>query len=766
MRLNLGTLNRPGCLRDSRRGSHLRLTGVSIDAYPLSSHIDNLNVAKRPSPAISALQRDLNKLEILYDSSANSHDCSELAQVLSRHSDVVGRALLVGQWTDPKETKCYYILSASFWVADGTHVSLDQLSEAQSLLREKDLSTQALAKGLGLENDVAVVCKPNATCFFTDAFPANFRERVATHYQRMLLSSHNLDNFFDGQNYHASKPPGEGDVHPRFTSYAEVSEAIKDHFGIGASYFVYFGTREAEEADESHFRMHDKKKLSDCLPFRQDEEFRRKLKAAIGLKQPIIGHSADQPYYGIYPAYDHSIRRSPVEGVMIAWSDEPLTLPAAKAATSWLRERSARRHVEKARFLTAFRRHTKDALDKCTADLNHGRASRRASLESVSNYLCEKICELTNAESATVRLLHNTKEIVPGYGRAATPLGQYTSEDAGRPIKLGEWQSSAIAFAFHHQTNEPDIYIPDTKHIPEVYGLAGLQSVIEARETTRCEAVFRVRRGGLLAAVINVESPIVNSLHHERGFLRDCALILSDYLSQLETVRDWFGLATIAETQVQVHAVKSDVLAWRPGDGPGAESIVARLQKRMQGEASTHSEFATDVDGITIDTKNPDRGTRSFNQAWQERIDKHLREMGSDVGVGSVLRGEIPHDFPVSKLPSLIVIMDSIWKNIVEHSRLQENSLIFSLSEQPFAMSRVLTLHWHAPSQLPVALDRDRIFLQPLESEKGPHFGFFLIGVHTRLLGGHVELELHEPPDAGFSVLCFIPFEPELRDRP
>jgi hypothetical protein len=737
-----------------------------------------ISSSEKLSREFSDLQRELKALSGLYTDSLFVHDCSDLARVLAGHSGPFRDLLIVGFWTDPKTARTYVIRSASFLVSQGEFKTLDDLLERG---RYVDEPLQAIEGQFGFDATNSIVKgRPNVRCSFRFLLTSTVTraveivcEEIAAIYQQLLTTSQNFDNFIGGQIYRRSKPPEAKQYHPSFHSQSEIAEAISRNYDVAASYFLFLGSREAgHQITVDDFRRPDGGRIQETIPFASDPAFQRKLEISVRLKQPIVGVTDILPLnnYCIFPTADPSIRQSPVEGVLIIWNPERLVLSAYRASNTWLKEFAALKHIKRARFLADLRHEIESELKKAWDESWRGRAARQLSIRKIGEFLCKHLCDLTNAESATLRLRHDTLNIIRSYARASTPLGEYVSDAATtRPnldIHVEEWPHSAIAFAFHYQEDDPYLYFENVDAIPRKYSQAGLKSVLRLRESMHSEAVLRVRRGGLLAAIINVESPIEGAFGYELDFLTDCAAIMSEYLSRLEAVGDRFGLATMADTQIQIHRIKSFILDWTPPnprvnlphEAQQAVYICKRLKEGLVRQSVQGPQMRIDFAGAKI-AFDSQTSVRHFNRVLHEKVRSYLKDTGSDQRSNSVFDGQIPTDFPVADLSSIVVIMDSIWENITKNSKLKENRIVLNDVAQPFAKKRVLTIKWIAPTRLPDSINKDELFLRPLMSSEGPHYGFFLVGAHARLLGGHVELEEFSPA-RGFTLRAFIPYDP------
>ena len=714
---------------------------------------------------VNLLLEELDALGNRYDEAPLVHDCSELADLIVRYATTIGDVLLLGFWTDPQDNRTYVIRSASFLIHGGNYRTIDTMfprrvgSPISSIEAELDFLPPASCSET----------RPNVRCHFIhhgniDRLAA-VRFSIASIYQRFLLSSQNFANFVDGQIYRRSKPD-KSDFHPRFRTYSEISDAVEENYSVASSYFVFVGSRDAKKINPEDLRHPDGSGIDGIVSFYADPTFQQKLEISIHLKQSIVGATEDKQYhYCLFPAFDPSIRKSPIEGVLIIWSPKTLTLPTYRASATWLKEFSALRHIKKANFLSELRQRIEQELRRMTESELPGRKERQRSVERIGDFLCKSLCELTNAEAATLRLRHDTQRLLRLYGWHSTPLAS-----EGRPmpdIELDSWPTSAIAFSFRYDSSEPSLHFANVDDIPKAYRAKGLSNILRHWKATRSEAVIRIQRGGLLAAALNVESPIEGAFGDELEFLESCATVMSDYLTRLEAVGDRGGLATMADTQLAIHSIKSFISNWKPPSGrsinsqtPGVSQAIYICKRLQQNVVPRPAGAMIGFADTNVDLRDSD-SIRLFNRVLRNRFKKYLDETGSETKLSSVLVGKIPTRFPASDLASLVVIMDSIWGNMIRHTQLQKNRVAFEELCQPFGKKRrVLVIYWSAPSRLPKSIDRDQLFLRPIVLNDGHHFGFFLMGVHTRLLGGHVEYEEHPLSRGGFSIRAFIPYEP------
>lgn len=711
------------------------------------------------------LNSTLTEMEIEVTTNAGVHDCSPLIRALAPVWQLLGETILVGFYQLPGSSHPSLVRSASFLIKDNSFRTLEL--HTTEYRDNRPQLPQELAEAILPDNPARISIElEHVYCRFT---PVSAREeevdsltRLANLYQRFLLDSRNFENFMDGRIYFLARPDKHGELHPRFRSFHEIADALRREFSVNAEYVVFTGSRDpGYRPDPSDFPSSENKSLNQILPFSADQVFVWKLGRAVVYKQSIVGSVDTDWSYSIHPASDSTRRQSPVEGLMIIWDAKPISVMCYRAAATWLRDFSARRHLEQTRFLQDLRLRVEERIKKSSPQRVWGREARRLAVEEMAQHVCEQLCRLTNAESASFRLVSYARGVAQQCARFETALGRYGSvlrAGAMAPdILLSNWEHSAVAFAFKSHSPEAVLYIGDMSRLPEEYLKQGLQRVLLARPTSRSEAVIRIKQGGLLAAVINLESPVEGALQNDLEFFRDCSEVVSDYMTRLDTFGDRTALAEIAGAQIAAHAVKSFVAKWTPGDAEGAQVIASRLKSHLFGKARNNPSDYVEFAGKMLSISGPNACEALLN-AFHEWIADCLRRATSEVSSHDILLGNIPSGFAIADLPSLAVIFDSIWTNVLKFPKPDINVIKLAAEERAPFSTQLFTITWSAPNSLDSAVNRDLIFLRPPDKSIDSHFGFVLVGVHTRLLGGQVELvESHGVK--GFTVRIYIPYQ-------
>ena len=691
------------------------------------------------------------------------HDCTDIKNALVENSSIFDDIFLISTWTNPVTGKVFLLRSVSFHLSRSGGRSLEYIE--QEKIETFNTGKYELCNLLELNTEeYSFIENNNTKAFFRTNKDQSYQKIIEIMhlifdtYNQMVLSSNNFSNFIGGQAYHHSKPSKKGDLHPKFNSYTEISDVIEHTFNVQSNHFIYIGERNNITKDVEKYRTSSNKNIKNIIPYFDHNSFFDKLKISLSLKQPIVGKIENQTHFCIFPIHDPAISKSAIEGFIVLDSCKPIDRFCFSSSETWIREYSVKRHLQKAEFLTVFRNKCNEELKYFSKIPNAGRRSRRNSISNISNYICKKICDLTLAESTTFRLLHHSTGLIKKYGEYETALSPYSKRYSRRSpeydIHQKEWDKSLISFSLKDSVSKDLLYVPNVDFLPTEYIENGLKSVLSMRQNTRCELAIKIKRGNLLCAILNIESPIIDAFRHEQNFFSDCQNILSYFLTQLETVGDREGLTRIAEGQMEVHSIKDFVLKWDSGDVKGAVWITSRLKKQL---TRNHPNDSTDNEPSVKKTKTT--SVKIFNKHFRGYFSKWLKSICADEKVTAILSGSVNDDFPVTDLTSLFVIFDSLFNNI---RSVRRNHVSISTTKTSSSNLRILVLTWSAPSKLSLDVDRDKLFLQPIFRNDNPHYGFFLAGVHSRSLGGHVEFSEESCKCGGFEIKVFIPYTPEM----
>ncbi len=693
-------------------------------------------------------------------------DLYPIAAILTDYDQIIGRTIIVSA-AKSHNAQNPYILNAASYLVEGEKIrTLD--ADRSDLMK---MSPREALDWFVKDSSDAVNFELDGTFFRFELKHKIHESREILDsfvwlYQTGFIMSKIFENFLDGNNYKESAPVKESDLLPTFDKFSEIEKALTDSYGVSARHFVFVGSRDDVKRapiDDREFlseiRTEQNIELQDIVCLHEDERFVSAASVSISKRQTFTGYSPQfETYYAIIPVSHIVYRNSRVEGIMIVWSKTPLPEQCYRAAVTWTRSALTKRHAQKAEFLTDLRKRTDQEIDKLSHGHSVGRAERTKIIKQVGHFVCTSLVGLTNAESASLRVLHHSKRECVQYALRASAMGDYTCSGGAPVIKLDDWETSAVAFSYRDPNAKQTVLdIGDVENIADEYADAGLTSILHCRKDTRSETIIKLYRGNLMGGTLNVESPIRFAFRHDRSFFEDVSAILTNFLSRLEIFADRVALVAVANTQIAIHQVKAIIENWDGSDANVAHDVATRLKNSILGENTPEVLDAIHFGDERVEVSE-DYSPLEVEGIFRRRIDASLRKIASEKTSQDILLGNFPKELPAFDMPSILVILDSIWTNIISHGNVGNNKINLEADFQSGLHNRLFTIEWISPNRLPEdTIDRDLLFLDRRAVKGGTHFGFLFMGIHARLLGGHAELV--DPEDGrGFEVRIFIPY--------
>ena len=343
-------------------------------------------------------------------------NCKLLAEKLLPYTTLLGSILLLAYSPGTLGRELRLLRTASFMLDGNKCKSFTNKPLNQKNF--KDRGPQQVAAECGFDDkNCIILALGNSACYFKSkqlSPRAEIRElmaQIAYSYNFSVLRSINYENFIGGQIYYYSKPARDGELHPKFTSVDGICEVIRSTFGLDANYFVFTGQRYIKSVHARELRTTSGRAISATSALYKSDEFKRDLLISINQKQPIQGYERNGSllYYCIFPIFDPSMRGSPIEGVVLLKSGKRIPRIVFRSADTWIREYSAKRHIEQSIFIRDFRVKADQLLASIAGDTRCGRACRRERLAGLLDEMCHTVCRLTNGQSAAVRILERNE---------------------------------------------------------------------------------------------------------------------------------------------------------------------------------------------------------------------------------------------------------------------------------------------------------------------------------------------------------------------
>ena len=243
------------------------------------------------------LWRELDEIvahqDVALTSNSGVHDCTPLIRALAPVRELLGETALVGFYHQPGG-QIRVVRSASFLLTGDLVRTLEPVEEREALGRNAS-AVEVADFFLADRGECFNLKLEHVYCRFSPNIPwgasgQRSLKGLASLYQRYFLDSRNLENFMDGVVYWYARPGVSGALHPRFSTFPDIADAICDAFGVNAAYLVFTGSRDrANELQPADFSTTDNQPLSETLSFSRDPQFLRKLGLAVQLKQSIVG---------------------------------------------------------------------------------------------------------------------------------------------------------------------------------------------------------------------------------------------------------------------------------------------------------------------------------------------------------------------------------------------------------------------------------------------------------------------------------------------
>jgi hypothetical protein len=276
---------------------------------------------------------------------------------------------------------------------------------------------------------------------------------------------------------------------------------------------------------------------------------------------------------------------------------------------------------------------------------------------------------------------------------------------------------------------------------------------------THTEAVARVIAGKSLVAVMNIEAPVSGTLRNDLNFFGEYADFLGETHRRLFSISDAAGLASMARSHLALHSVADMLEKWTDNDADGALKIVQRL-KPMRSS----SILEQDSNEIAFPA-GPKIGSdvARFNSGLRDWITFVLHRKGNYAyDADSILQGCVSKHIPPNIIPALFVITTSIVENIIYRTTWDRHVVRFTDESNSCASKRQLIIEWTSEEWLEDDAGIDGVLVKPMVDAQGnKHFGFFLIGVYVRQVGGSAEFSPIGTPRSGFKLLVSLPYDPE-----
>ncbi len=506
-----------------------------------------------------------------------------------------------------------------------------------------------------------------------------------------------------------------------------ICKDISEHFCVSGFYVSLVGD------NKYHIHSDDQDKhsfLFNCELFYHDlsESTKRRLQYS--------GRVSDRDgdiYYKILPAIDRFSQDILVPGAFIIYR-RTINLPtqcevvARQLIDTMVYQRYS---LARTRFIESLQSQMISRSLKRSLKSARTISARKQILLEFSEACVKGLCQYSFAHSATIRLFSPFAEALIPLCYFNTEHGKYIAGKANY-IPTSNWKTSVNAFCFRGASSDDFIYIPDVSQIPESIRDKGLEAIAHVRENTRSEICFPLYSEDICLGTLNIEAPVPHAFDAEISFFRSVIGLFNQFFRLISQISDSEWLSRLSFTHFATHRLENFERSLDDTQKFELRQILERLN-------SAYSSAQLSNNSGTAKTKCFLRNILSYARGLQK----------SDEKVDIIrVTGDVPDRLPLPFERSFEVILKSLIDNAKRHSKLEEDNLEIRFSSKHFdgavsAKHPYVEVHYRASRGSIEEHEIESFTVSPIPDPDGEtiHLGLFLIGVHTRLLGGVIDIK-------------------------
>jgi len=345
-----------------------------------------------------------------------------------------------------------------------------------------------------------------------------------------------------------------------------------------------------------------------------------------------------------------------------------------------------------------------------------------------------KLMSTTYAYSAVVRLYDPYKKQLYVF---VEEKGKYTTRVTPiEAISLKNYRQSVNAFTFlDGGRNHEYVYIRNINAaIPDEYRKNGMDSPIKSRKNLLSEICFPLLAGNVPFGVLNIESPVKGAFDDDIQYLIGIKKAIEAFYSNLLHTNDLQWIKSQINRHENIHEIKNDIKL---------KLFDEKTRKRL-------------TQLLLLDSHEQTR-VNYKNKPIKERMDCWIDQMYSPLieaqreKIHAILEYNLePNiELPRGLTENVIIILKNLVQNIVAHGdRLHDKVII---STRPFyKIGDWDTIRIYMRTYGIIDCDAiNKIGIVPIRTHRDdiPHYGMFLIGMMTRILGGAMHVSRKSTSD-------------------
>lgn len=362
--------------------------------------------------------------------------------------------------------------------------------------------------------------------------------------------------------------------------------------------------------------------------------------------------------------------------------------------------------------------------------------------------VAKKLILTTHAHSVTIRKYSSFTDSLELVSSDERPVGGVQHAEGlvvsnALPTIECSATNSVNGFCYKKIRDTDAVYIPDVDNIPENYRASGLADIKRWRPGTKSELCVPIIARKLRYGTLNLEAPFAAAFEFDVDYVKSISYLVSQYLDILGSGQDSWWLSHLSFTHLATHELKDFKQSLNTTQQERLERIIYTLSPQNLYSSAKGSTLGEVIE-LMRQAHSRMTAQIQFDSVWKY-----------PASAGDI---RLPQRF----ISSLYLILLSVLNN-TRHSKYETDVISVTLveySRQPL----VLRVDYSSGYAVVDPENLVGMFDVPNINSDGWHFGLFLIGVHCRLLGGHVEVnpECYRDDDyAKFSFRIDLPIEGE-----
>jgi len=337
-----------------------------------------------------------------------------------------------------------------------------------------------------------------------------------------------------------------------------------------------------------------------------------------------------------------------------------------------------------------------------------------------------QVLNTTSAHSAVVRLYYPELKGLKVFTADSKDRGQYdyNKVEEINIIPLTLRRTSVNAFIFLDGAKRYDyVYLPNMrKPIPSPYNDGGLDHWLKTRESSLSEICFPLLAGGMPFGTLNIESEVIDAFgENDIRYLQALQEAIEAYYGNTWHTNDIQWLRGQIDRYENIHELKNyHTLGLL--DGHMKELVERFLMTSINERVQLIGSNILDLQSRLFEW---------ISLIYHDLSNDNLRK------IKSILKFKLDDiDIPFDRMESIIVILKNLIRNAERYGDLRRNEI--TISTRPF-----YGIDYHNSIRIFMKIygafeseTLERIGIAPIADSKGTHFGMFLVGMLTRILGG------------------------------